>query len=366
MRSNVIPPQDELEAIGYDKAEVEKLVTFGKALNPIKEPLRRGELGRQLLRKLWPDELEFISKAHWIKTKVPGQKVLLEPNYAQKRFYKEVIEHCREEGMPIRGIILKARQLGFSTFIQSWQYEQCDRGSLRGSMTVSYDDESTKELFQKAKMIHDNLWFPRTTDRDSRGQLAFDNGSSFFTRTAGNLNLGRSQTIHHAHCSEVPMWPDAGEALTSLGDAIPLQPGTSIFYESTAKGAYGEFYEDWSDAEAGKSNFVPFFAPWFWDEEYQIAFPDEDRKRAFGRSLGVKDRKYMARHHLTLEQMRWRAAKIADARGNVRRFQQENPADPMEAFLTTGSPCFDPELVSELASNATEPFWSGDIVLKDR
>lgn len=364
MRRFEVPDRGHLEAIGYDKRECDFLEQAGKKLNRLVDDSRRRELGRRILRGLWPEELEFISKTHWISTKTPGVKLLLKPNYAQERFYKDVIQHCRNEGLPIRGVILKARQLGFSTFIQSWQYEQCDRADLRLTMTVSFDDDSTKELFQKAKMIHDNLWFPRVAKRDTRGMLEFANKSVFYTRTAGNTRVGRSQTIHHAHCSEIPMWDDPAEALTSLTATVPFSPESSLLYESTAKGAFGEFYDAWQAADSGESDFVPFFAPWFWDPNYQLAFPSDDHKRDFGRSLSRKDRGYMARHKLSLEQMRWRSAKIKELQGSVRRFQQEYPAEAMEAFLTTGSPAFNPEAVAELAANSTAPLWQGDIMLE--
>ncbi len=362
--SCLIPPEGDLEELGYSKTEVAFLTKYARVLNRIPEPSKRAMLGRHILRELWRDELEFISKQHWIATKTPGLKVLLVPNYAQERFYKDVILHCREEKAPIRAVILKARQLGFSTFIQSWQYEQCDAADLRSTITVSYDESSTRDLFAKARMIHSNLWFPRETKKDSRGSLEFANGSEFHTRTAGNTRVGRSQTIHHAHCSEIPMWDDPGEALTSLTGCVPLTANSSMLYESTAKGAVGEFYEAWQAAEAGESHFVPFFAPWYWDVHYILPFPDTDRSRAFGASLPTKCRRYMERHSLSLEQMRWRAEKIKEFHGSVRRFQQEYPAEAMEAFLTTGAPAFDPDRVAELQANAVGPYWLGDIVLQ--
>lgn len=360
----VIPPREELELAGYTPDELGKLEQAAAVVNGIPEEDRRREIGRMILRKLWPDEIQYIAKTHWIMTKKAGHKQLLEPNYAQVRFYEDVIQHCRAEAVPIRGIILKARQLGFSTFIQAWQYEQCDRNNLRTSMTVSYDTDSTKEMFQKAKMIHGHSWFPHKAKRDSRGVVELVNESTFYTRTAGNTRVGRSQTIHHCHCSEIPMWDDPAEALTSLTACVPVSPDSSLLYESTAKGAVGEFYQAWRDASRGESDMVPFFAPWFWDPEYKLGFPSEDHRRKFGRDLGHKDRRYMERHSLSLEQMRWRQKKIQGYSGSIRRFRQEFPAEPMEAFLTTGSPAFDPDAVQELASNTTQPYFQGDIVIE--
>jgi len=357
----VIPPREEIEHL-YSKTENEMLDAFRTLVARI-EPSKRALRGREVLRKLWPDELEYISKTHWITTKEAGEAKLLEPNYAQRRFYKDVIVRCREEGLPIRSVILKARQLGFSTFIQAWQYEQCDREPYRRAMTVSYDDNSTEELFQKSKFIRSHQWFPQEAERERSSTLEFaHNGSTFYTKTAGSLHAGRSFTIHNLHCSEVPMWPNAEETLVGLLDAVPIKPQTSVFFESTAKGRRGAFYESWKKASEGRSRYVPFFAPWFWDPEYQLQFPSEDHKRAFGRGLQRAEAVLMQDHNVTLEQLNWRRAKIADdPQGSEAKFRQEFPSYPEEAFLTSGSPVFNADAVMELERNSAPPLWVGHI-----
>lgn len=359
----MIPLREELERI-YTRKEAELLDGFRSAIETAPVP-KRGAMGRKLLRTLWPDELELISKTHWIQTKEPGVVKLLVPNFAQRRFYKEVIEFCRAEGLPIRAVVLKARQLGFSTFIQAWQYEQCDRESHRRSMTVSYDDTSTEEMFQKTSFIRKNQWFPRIAGRDRANTLEFsDNGSTFYTKTAGNFSAGRSLTVHNLHCSELPMWEDATETLTGLLQAVPARPDTSIFYESTAKGRRGEFYDAWKAAADGRSNAVAFFAPWFWDPEYVLPFPSNDHRNAFGRSLDLLERRLGERHKLSLEQLHWRRYKIQnDLQGSARKFQQEYPSEAEEAFLTSGSPVFNQERIAELEHNATAPLFTGNIFL---
>jgi len=356
-----IPDPEELERAGYDHKERVQLENFGSALRNVGDPIKRCEIGREFLRTLWPDELEYISKTHWIATKQAGVRARLVPNPTQTKFYKDVVLKCREENLPVRGIILKARQLGFSTFIQSWQYEQADRHDLRVSATVSYDDASTKEMFNKAHMIHRCMWFPRPTTSSRRGSISFDNDSAFHTFTAGNMRAGRSYTFHNVHISELPMWDNPQETMTGITDCVPATPGTCMVIESTARGAMGEFYDRWCDAERGRSNFIPFFAPWFWHEEYSMEFPSEDHKRLFGRELSNKDRAYMEKHRISLEQMRWRAWKISEHKGERRRFQQEYPAEPAEAFLASGFPVFEPEMVMSLRSNAAKPMFVGEV-----
>lgn len=365
----MIPPRADLETLVYwpsgrqcfTTQELDILEDLAGDLVDVADKLRN-DLGRQFLRHLWPDEFELISKTHFLTTKRPGTITLFEPNYAQKKFYQDVIVAAREDERPIRGIVLKARQLGFSTLIQSWQFEQCDREHHRRAMTVSFDEESTQAMFNKAQFIRAQQWFPRPAPRDARDRLEFDNGSVFYTQTAGSPHAGRSLTFHNLHCSELPLWTAPEETLASLLQSVPVQNDTSIFFESTAKGAVGEFYDAWKAAESGRSDFVPFFAPWYWDPDYRLAFPSDDHRQLFGRTMDVAERRLIERHQLELEQLHWRRYKIKnELQGSEAKFRQEFPSTAAEAFLTSGAPVFNPDAIAELEHNAIGPLWTGNI-----
>jgi len=361
----MIPASDFLER-HYDAREVAALEALRKKLDSIKDEKEQAKFGRGALRWLWPQERLYIEKTHFIRSKVGGAAVQLRFNYAQQRLY-EVMEAKQSEGLPLRIMILKGRQLGFSTFIQSWQYEQCDREQNRSSLTISYDEPSSTELFQKGAFLHRHMWFPWKTERDSSNILEFDkaHGSISTVRTAGNLSAGRGDTYQHLHCSETPMWVDAGETLNSAMQAVPDQARTSVFNESTAKGAVGEFYDEWGKASRGESDFVPFFAPWFWDPNYALPFPSTDLANAFGRSLDPTERRIQEAHDLSLEQLRWRRWTIRNkCQGSEAKFRQEYPCTAKEAFLTTGSPVFSAEAIAALEQNAAFPQWTGNITLE--
>jgi hypothetical protein len=316
---------------------------------------------------LWPDELEYISKTCWISTKSEGL-VLLKPNYMQRRLHKDVIQTSREKARPVRSIVLKARQLGASTWIQLWHYVQCDLNKDRRALTLSYDDPSTIELHEKSKTVYANQWFPRKVRRNSGQLLEFDrpHSSVIYTRTAGTEAAGRSLTVHHQHQSEIPMWPDPEGTSLSAQQAVPTHANTSIFKESTAKGAHGKFYNDWNEAVAGESDYIPFFAPWFWDTTYALPFPSDDHKRAFMEKLNPEEREIRARHGLSAEQMAWRAWKIRnDCSGSLALWNQEYPTTPEDAFLSTGSPVFNPRAVRRLQDNIAPPRFVGDIFLTE-
>ena len=61
--------------------------------------------------------IEYIERFLYIKTK-EGELTLLKLNIMQKKFY-DIIKAQFQAGKPVRIIVLKARQLGFSTFIEA-------------------------------------------------------------------------------------------------------------------------------------------------------------------------------------------------------------------------------------------------------
>lgn len=350
----------------YEPREIVVLLEAKRSLDAISDPVRRNALGRQVLTRLWPDPLQRLQKTAWIQKK-DGPPGLLRLNHAQLRFWNDVIEPAAQANRPVRAIILKARQLGFSTLIQCYQHGECYWNANRNALTISYDEDSTEELFAKTRFCDDSMWFAREKKR-ARGttiEFAIPHNSTFYTRTAGNVNAGRGLTFHRLHCSEIPMWPDPETVLTAAQQAVPAKPGTSIIYESTARGAVGLFYDEWNSAVAGESDFYPFFAPWFWDPEYRLEFESPPKRNEFMQALSGPDREYRERFGLTAEQMHWREWIIRNQlNGNRMMFRQEYPACAEEAFLTTGSPVFDPESILRMSAAVAPPLFIGHAMLQ--
>lgn len=349
----------------YNEEEIAQLSPLIETFNEIADEEKRRKLGMAMVRRMWPTEAEFIRKQHTIETKQAGRVTMLEWNYVQRGFFK-LVEDLRAAGKPVRIITLKARQLGQSTAIQSWFYEQCTRQPHRRSMTIAHDDAATIEMFQKAHTIHNNLWFPPAVKSLRNNRIEMENGSVFLTQTAGNLNAGRSYTVHNCHISELPMWPNAEEVLDGLLNSISKYPDSMAVIESTAKGTGNEFYTMWVKAENKESDWTPYFAPWYWSEEYSLNMT-EAAQREFARSMSREERKYMETWGIAIPQMAWRRKTIKDdCRGSERKFRQEYPACAQEAFLSSGRPAFDQEKLMELERNATAPLWKGHIYLQGR
>lgn len=368
-------PADEQLAPWYDAETVAVLGDIRRHCEQISDPVMRIAVGREALATIWPTQAERIQNTHWIEVKPskdrginskPGTK-LFRWNFAQQRLYHDVILSAKQEGRPCRFLVLKARQLGISTFMQSLDYDELEQTPNVKSQTVSYDVASTVELFEKARYIHNNLWFPRPLSSDKNGALKFakPHYSAFFTTTARNVHAGRSFTFAHLHLSEVPMWESPVETSTAVIQTVADVPGTSIAMEFTARGAQGYAYETWSDAVDGKNDFVPFFAPWFWDPEYSLPFETDEARTQFALRQSRADEEFQTNYKLTLEQMHWWAWCLRNkCGGSINKRKQEYPSNAEEAFLMSGRPVFDRvDELERLQRACKQPFRRGHILL---
>lgn len=292
----------------------------------------------------------YIERFLKIRTK-DGRVIPLRMNPAQEKLYRAV-KRRQDAGKPVRVIILKARQMGFSTMVEALLFHQAATHFHTECMIVANSEEATANLFRMSRRFYDELPEQiKPVMRASNAQeLVFDkpardNGpglgldSRIRCATAGGRGVGRSYTLRGLHLSEFAFWPgDKRETFTGLVQAVPDQPGTMIFVESTANG-YDEFKNMWDAAvqaqRDGEDGFIPLFFPWFEMEEYRRAVPPGFTRTAeeaeLAESFGLDD-----------EQLCWRRWCIANqCGGDLNLFHQEYPSTPDEAFIATGQCVFD-------------------------
>lgn len=259
--------------------------------------------------------------------------------WAQKQFAAKVQEEYNA-GRPVRIIVLKGRQLGISTVTEALLLNWCFMHPGANSLVLSKSTGDAEYLFEMTKLMWDNWPFKAlfTESHKSVRRLAWlETGSSMKIATAKGKEVGRGQTIHAVHCSEVAFYPDPEGLMLALKQAVPDKPGTVIVLESTANGAGNWFHQEWFAAKAGESDFIPLFFPWFLHEEYSIP----TTTLTFS-ELSKEEREMMAKFDgIELPQLAWRRWCIRNKCGNdVRQFQQEYPNDDHEAFLVTGRNVF--------------------------
>ena len=309
-----------------------------------------------------------------IRTKA-GDMIQFKWNASQHRLYEE-IERLQASGRPVRVIILKARQLGFSTMAESLIFHRAATCFNTDCLIIAHSEDSTSKLFRMSKLFYEELPEPlKPMLKSSNAQeLLFENPtkrsaekmarpgfrSSIRCVTAGGRGIGRSFTFQNLHASEVAFWPgDADVVWSGALQAVPSAPGTMVVVESTANG-FNWFKDFWDDAVRGENDFTPLFFPWFEDPEYCMAVPPDFEATPDEREL-------QARYGLSDGQLAWRRWAIANnCGGDVNKFRQEYPSSADEAFLFTGTPVFDNEAVTRRRDEVRDlvPALRGEFVFE--
>ena len=300
--------------------------------------------------------MDYIESCLKIKTK-SGTVVPFRMNDAQRKLYA-VAKRQQDDGKPVRLIILKARQLGFSTLTEGLIFHACATRRNTNALIVAHREDATANLFRMSKLFYDELPAPvKPMLRASNAQeLVFENPSKLRSErearpglrsrircaTAGGRGIGRSDTLQCVHLSEYAFWPDGadGKASTLAGilQAVPSLPGTMVVIESTANG-FEDFKERWDAAVAGENDFEPVFFAWFENPDYSMPVVP-------GTEWTPEERDLKAAYQLTDGQLQWRRWCIANnCGGSLDMFRQEYPASPGEAFLHSGTGVFDNEQI---------------------
>lgn len=273
-----------------------------------------------------------------------GNLVTFRMRPAQRRLFRN---------MHNKNIILKARQLGFSTSIDIYLLDQALFTPHLKCGIIAQDKGAAGEIFRtKIAVPFDNLpgWLRATftvVERRSGangGFILFGHGSSIGVATSF-----RSGTVQRLHISEhgkiCAKYPAKAKELRT-GTLNAVAEECIIFDESTAEGVGGDYHSMCMTAieleQAGldltNQDFKFHFYPWYDDPKYSAAVP------AGGLRLSKYHLEYFAaveqRMGITLtgEQKQWY---IGKERTQGEEMKQEFPSTPEEAFLTSGRRVFD-------------------------
>lgn len=301
---------------------------------------------RAIRQRLKDDFEHYAAKCLKIRTKA-GKVLPFELNVAQRYIHARVEEQRARTGK-VRAIILKGRQQGCSTYVEGRFYWRVSHSKGVRAFILTHEEDATNNLFELAERYHENCPTPvkPSTGASNAKELYFDKlDSGYKVGTAGNKAVGRSSTVQLFHGSEVGFWPNAQQHAAGIIQAIPDEPGTESFLESTANGIGNYFHQQWQAAEAGESEYIAIFVPWYWQPEYRKAVPE-------GFSPSAEERQYQAAYQLDLAQMAWRRAKIGELKDPA-LFMQEYPATAAEAFQVTGLDPFIPAPLVMRARNAS-------------
>lgn len=276
-----------------------------------------------------------LRNLYWVRTE-KGIATPFTPNWTQEDFLSS---------MWYLNIILKARQLGFTTLITLFMLDACLFNSNVHAGIIADTDDKAKEIFRdKIKFAYERLpaglRMARETVVDSVHALEFDNGSSIRVGTSM-----RGLVLQYLLVTELGKiaveFPEKAEEIRT-GSFNTVHAGQFIFIESTAKGQAGLFYDLCAMAMkdlAEKRELTPLsfrfhFYPWFLDARYEltgsavasVVFTDADRKYFAGveAEMGCE---------LSLGQKAWFLEKKRTQKDSMKSEYPSTPKEPFEVAI---------------------------------
>ncbi|WJT09273.1 terminase [Vibrio harveyi] len=274
-----------------------------------------------------------------------GEVVTFKMRDAQKELF--------DTAMPFE-IILKARQLGFSTYIDIYIL---DSALFNNNYKAGIQAQTSKHA---GEIFNSKILFPydhlpgyirsrRTVKQRSggvdSGSITFNNDSRIRVSTSF-----RSGTLQFLHISELgKICSEGGEKKANevkTGSLPTVHAGSKCVIESTAEGASGFFYDLSMLAQEQQQAGIPLgprdfnfrFIPWFTHPKYKAKVRgDKLKQSAYYKNYFAQVEKATG-VTLSPERRQWY---MDTARTQGEHMKQEFPSTPLEAFLTSGRRVFD-------------------------
>lgn len=160
-----------------------------------------------------------------------------------QRILHKIIGQIEQSGRMIRIIALKARRMGFSTYLSGRYYHRASWNHNRFVAQLTHEPEATDTLFKMVKRFYNFTpeWLRPQTLYNNTKLLEFNNkegkglGSGFRVATAGKDDFGSGQLIHYAHLCMAPDTP----VLVGDGKEKPVKdvvPGDRVLTHSGGAG----------------------------------------------------------------------------------------------------------------------------------
>lgn len=205
-------------------------------------------------------------------------------------------------------LILKARQIGFSTLVAAYAYWLAFFYPDRPILMLSRTEREAIKLLAKAK--YGRQFLPEWMDfrggpcNVTQTKLEFTNGS-YIESLPSASDPARGESAYLVVVDEMAFLPNSEEAWSAIEPVADV--GGRVIMLSTANGEGNLFHKLWVEASTGSNRFTPLFFPW----------------SANGRTEDWYESK-------KLDMEDWRLA-------------QEYPDNADDAFLRSGRPVFDLE-----------------------
>jgi len=225
-------------------------------------------------------------------------------------------------------VVLKARQIGFSTLAAAYSFWLVFFNNDRFIVMLSRTEREAAKLLAKAKYGY--RWLPAWMKEVGPGQvtdhqlkMVFDNESAIESLPSSN-DPARGESVYLVIVDEMAFLPNPDEAWASIEPIADV--GGRIICLSTANGANNFFHRLWVGSQTGTNLFKGLFFPW---------------------SASDRDQNWY---------------EVKQKTTPLWQLHQEYPRSPEEAFIKSGNPVFDSDLLDEFV--LVDPDF-GDLVYGD-
>ena len=357
------------------------------------------KVSRTLIRLRYKHDFPFwTATLVYIHNKDAGKDVLFRLWYPQ-RILVSRFEAKRKAGLPIRLILLKARQWGGSTTVQLYMaWLQFFHKKGLNSLIIAHQgtaSDEIKDMFDLMIKKHPVEFLHKLGEVYSEIEPKLvgvgKSGSTYRVPqrdckikvgTAERPNGCRGGAYSLVHLSEVGLWKKTEgkspeDIVRSACSGILARPYTMIVMESTADGV-GTYFDAEYTAAADptvKSQFEALFISWFQIEHYSRPFDSAEELRAFAKWLWENrnnaytpsNREESGRYlwslwekGATLEAIHWYIYERA-GKNDFAVMAAEFPSDDVEAFVHAGTMVFDKYLVKQFEPYCRKPKFVGEV-----
>jgi len=189
-----------------------------------------------------------------IKGKKPGSLIPFILKEAQKDLFNTV-KRCP------RVIILKARQIGFSTAMVGYYYHKTITTPGTTTAIIGYNADLTAELLEKVKLFYKSTpaALRPTIEYNSKYEISFPALNSKILVLPSTVNVGRGYCLHNVLATELSSWEDAEDKMMTLEASVPIDG--SLVIESTPRGQGNHYHRMWmaEDNDYAKKQYG-----WWW------------------------------------------------------------------------------------------------------
>lgn len=300
-----------------------------------------------------------------------SQRILLD--HVAKR--EEELHEAAIRKEPIDGLLFalhKARQLGATAVGRLLLMHRLTLQNNRRAMSASVDDDKIQELYDRDKLIYDNLPFylkPTLKYDEKRQHLHFfgNESRSLYQVSSQKSGLGVGRQFDMAHLTELSTWVNGDAIELDFFPTLPQSITTFALLESTAYGR-GNFWHDFTErvrrGDTARWRYV--FVPWYVEISKYRREPPADwapsqvsllhAQKVHDTSPDLVGRTVM----LSRQQLYWYETTRTEYQkaNNLRYFLTNWPATPEESFQHSSASAFSVELLDELRTRtrAGTPF----------